>query len=136
MSVSFDVSYVGIFGASIAAFLLGMFWYSPVGFGKKWMKLIGMTEKKMKSGNPMMAMGLGFVFTLVMAFVLSNVLSWAGAATLVDGAIVGFWIWVGFYLTSQIGIVLWEMRPVELFALNTAYSLITTVVMAAILTVL
>ena len=77
------VTYIGVnllavLLAAVAANLLGMLWYSPLLFGKKWMGLSGLTDKKLQEAKKKgMAKNyfIGFVSTLVMAFVLSVVLS-------------------------------------------------------------
>lgn len=47
-----QVNFVGIVVASIAAMAVGYFWYSNMVFGKRWMKLQGLSENTMnKSQN-------------------------------------------------------------------------------------
>lgn len=139
--VEFDLNLYAILGAAVAAFALGAFWYSPLGFGGVWMRLMGYTEESMKSMTmtPLRAMAIGFITTLLASYVLAHFVAvWKEAAfgtmTLVDGLTLGFWVWLGFQMTIQIGAVLWENRPWKLFFLNAAYQLLVVLLMSAILT--
>ena len=42
------VDYVSILAASVISFVIGMLWYSPVFFGKRWIALSGVDMKKAK----------------------------------------------------------------------------------------
>ena len=78
-------------------------------------------------------MFFGLVFALLTAYVLSWFVSALGAGTVSGGMIVGFWAWLGFFVTTQAGSVLWEGKPWKLYFLNIAYSLVNLLVMGAIL---
>ena len=43
-----DVSWVAVIVVAIISFVIGMLWYSPLLFGKQWMKLSDIGDKKMK----------------------------------------------------------------------------------------
>jgi len=75
---------ISVIVAAICSMAIGMFWYSRAGFGKSWMKEIGMTEKKMKNMalSPAQGMTLGFLGTLLAAYVLAKVLGMTGLAGL------------------------------------------------------
>ncbi len=130
------INYWAILGAAVASFVIGMLWYGPL-FGKKWMKLSGMTPasiKKMKM-TAARAMTMGFIVSLVTAYVLSHfvdllsITNWAGAAQF------AFWAWLGLVAPVQIGVYLWEGKPFSLFVLNTAHNLVVLVVMSGIVAV-
>ncbi len=110
-------------------------------FGNTWMKLSGMDPKKKfgsKAGKDkmMMSMAGGFATALVMSYVLAHFVDYAGATTVVAGAMAGFWVWLGFVATTQAASVLWEGKPVKLFLIHTAQSLIALVVVGIINAVL
>ena len=46
---------------AVAAMVLGMFWYSPKGFGKTWMVLVGITPEKMKNPINGVSMPVGML---------------------------------------------------------------------------
>ena len=68
----------------------------------------------------------------------------AGTATLTDdvftdfiadAVLLAFWLWLGFFATTQLGMVMWEGKPVKLYIINTLHHLVSLVVMSAILAV-
>ena len=129
----YGMNLVGVLIAAVASFILGMVWYSPNVFGKKWMKLAGISNKKMKEAKEkgmMLNMLGGFVSSVLMAGVLSIFLAYAGAATIPAALVVAFLLWLGMIATTQIGAILWEGKPAGLFCLNTSYSLANLFVMA------
>lgn len=140
-----EINYIAVFAATIASFIFGMLWYSPLLFGKQWMELSGM-KKKMKKKQPMSEMMPsmlgGFVTSFVMAAVFSVVMAALGmykAAAgyeLTQNMLVlksAFFVWLGFFATTQLGSVLWEKRPCALYVLNTAYSLINLMLIGFVL---
>ena len=131
----FDVNLWAVLVAAVAAFAIGMTWYSPSVFGKKWMGYLGFTEESLKENMQTgmgMTMVLGFVSNLVMALVLSNLAVHLGKEVFADALGLGFWMWLGFVATVSMGSVLWEKKPWGLWFLNNAYSLLMMLVMSAI----
>lgn len=49
--------------------LIGFLWYGPI-FGKAWMKETGMTDEKAKEGNMLVTMGLTYLFSNFLGFIL------------------------------------------------------------------
>ncbi len=136
-----EVNYVTVLVAALASFAVGMLWYSPVLFGKQWMALAGITDKNMEEGKKNMArnMVLALVTSFVMAGVLYYVVSYTSAFygdqyTMMGASLkAAVMMWVGFFATTQLGIVLWEGKPFKLYALNTSYSLVSLLVMALVI---
>ena len=99
---------------------------------------MGIDEKKMKKAMQQ-GMGkqitIGFLSTLLMSYILAHFVGYVQATTLVDGIVLALWLWLGFFATTQLGMVLWEGRPFKLYAVNTLHYLVTLVVMGAILAV-
>jgi len=122
---------------AIAAMVIGMFWYSPKGFGKSWMMLIGMTPEKIKnpSNGVSMPVGmlLGFAASVIKVAVLAGIISVLAPAAITGALFIGGMVWFGFFMTNDIGVVLWEMRPWKLFFINTAYNLVMLLVASAII---
>lgn len=61
------------FLASLVPMVLGFIWYNPKVFGNIWMKESGMTMEKAKSMNMAKIMGLTYLFSLMIAFILPTV---------------------------------------------------------------
>lgn len=133
-----EINYLAVLVAGVAAMVLGGLWYSPLLFGKAWMKLSGFTEKDMekaKQKGMFLSYFFNFVSILVMAYVLSHFVDYAGATDWRGGLQAGFWIWLGFVATVMLGMVLWEGKPFRLYLINVLYWLVALLGMGAILAV-
>ncbi len=131
----YSVNILAVALAAIASMVIGYVWYSPMVFGKSWMKMMGKSAKDMaskKSSMPMM-MGVGYITTLVMAYVLALFIQYTGAITPLQGAMTAFWAWLGFVATITLGSVLWEGKSVQLYIMNASHYLVSLLVMGAII---
>ncbi len=133
-----NINWVAIIVSAIVYMGIGWFWYSSAGFGKPWRALMGIKEGKAKEMQKegMKGMLWGLIAAIVMSYVLAHIILLAGATTIGSGIMTGFWVWLGFYATSQIGSVLWEQKPVKLYYINTLYSLVAISAAGAILAVM
>ncbi|MBI4167889.1 MAG: DUF1761 domain-containing protein [Candidatus Aenigmarchaeota archaeon] len=133
------INLIVILAAAVFSMIIGMIWYSPMLFGKYWMFYSGVSarksklEKKRNSVNTVYA--ISFVGSLVTAYVLAYFLYYTGSTTAFEGAKKGAMMWAGFVLTAMAAGVLYENRPKELLVINSAYQLISLMVMGAILAV-
>ena len=133
-----DVNLVAVLVSSIVGMAIGVLWYSPLLFGKLWMTLNVIPEKQIKAAKKS---GMGklyfanFIGTLVMAYVLSHFVDYAGATTVTGGMQAGFWAWLGFIATVLLGNILWEGKSLKLYLLNIGHYLIVLLAMGAILAV-
>lgn len=123
--------------AGIMNMVLGALWYSPLLFGKKWMRIIGWTEKDMEGKKEGMekAYALSFLGGLLMAFVMAHFVKYTGAKNVLEGAQTGLWIWVGFVITTSLGGILFEGRKKGLYYINNAYHLVSLTLMGIIFAV-
>ncbi|MFH1917163.1 MAG: DUF1761 domain-containing protein [Nanoarchaeota archaeon] len=115
--------------AAIASFAIGALWYSPLLFGKTWMRLAGIKNMKGRAGSYI----IGFITTLVTAYILAFGIAYTQAATIPEGLIVGALVWVGFIATISMGMLIYEGKPVKLYFINNAYHLLSLLVMSAII---
>lgn len=123
------VDYVAVLVAAIVGYIVGFLWYGPL-FGKAWLKLSGIKPKRENMAPKMLA---GFIATVVMTVALSHVLAYTQASTIMDAVKVAFFLWIGFFATTMLGIVLWEGKPVKLYAINALHYLVVLAVAGAIL---
>ncbi len=130
-----DVNYIAIVVAAIAAFAAGMVWYSPMIMGKKYMKVMGKSEKDMKKEMKGMngAMVKGFIMNLLMAYILATLFGITGVYTLMDGLQGAFWIWLGFVATTLYGAVIWEKKSMDWFIISAGHYLVAMLVMGIVL---
>jgi len=132
-----DVNQFAVLVAAIVGMGIGALWYSPLLFGEAWMKLSGKTKADMKKAKKAMTKTYlsGFAGMLVTSFVLAAFLNSLGASRAVEGAFVGFWLWLGFVATVMLGMILWENKPVKLYLINAVHYLVVLVVIGTILAV-
>jgi hypothetical protein len=120
--------------AALIRVLIGGLWFSPFAFVERWRRVVGIDTATMNAGMPR-AIAFDVVGSLVMAFVLVHAVVYAGAATLGQGAAVGFFNWLGFIAVVQLSETMHEHRPSHFFAVTTGYNLIALVLMGALLAV-
>jgi len=119
--------------AALIQFFLGALWYSLF-FAKPWMALTG-HQKGERPKGAVVAMLSSFIGGLILSFVLAHVVLWSGAATIFEGAFVGFICWLGFIGTTLFAETIYEERPFKLLAINTGYWLVALVVSGGLLAV-
>ncbi len=125
-------NYVAVFVAALAYWILGALWYALL-FAKPWMALEHLSEEQAKSMNPVLPYIITFVLNLLIAFVLSQICAWRNANTAARGAAVGILLWIGFVGPVTYTTYMYEMRPMQLFAINEFYPLVGFCLMGAIL---
>ncbi len=138
MDLNVNVNYLAVLVAAIVQMVVGALWYSPMVFGKMWMKLSGLNAKQLEEAKKK-GMGksyfLMFLGTLVMSYVLAHFVFYTGATSFILGMQTGFWIWLGFLATTTMGMVLWDNKPWSLYVLNNGYNLVVLLLMGGILAV-
>jgi len=132
---TFPINYFALLVATIVKAAVGWIWYSPALFFHPWRRLAGLgslTTEQMQAG-----MGAGiatnFAADFVMAFVLVHATHYAGASGPLQGALVGFFNWLGFVFAVQVAGANPEKRPYKLVFINSGYQLIGLLAMGAIL---
>ena len=65
------INWLAIAVAALSSFVLGGLWYSPLLFGKAWMRATGHTQESLKGGNMGLIFGLSFVLALIAAAVFA-----------------------------------------------------------------
>ena len=61
---------LAILTAAVVPLIIGFVWYNPKVFGKAWMKVAGLDEEKMKSGNMILIFSLTFVLSFILAMIM------------------------------------------------------------------
>ena len=128
-----SINFWAVLVAAVSAMVIGSLWYSPMMFAKEWLALVGKKEDEAMAADPGPAYFWALVNALVTAYVFSYFIDFAGAADAWAGALVGFWIWLGFSVFAMVSGSLFEGRPMRLVFINTTNSLVTLLVMGAIL---
>lgn len=66
-----EFNFYAVFAAAFSSLVVGFIWYNPKVFGTIWMNETGMTEEKAQKGNMLKIFGLTFVYSLMLAFIMS-----------------------------------------------------------------
>ncbi|HKV05240.1 MAG TPA: DUF1761 domain-containing protein [Candidatus Acidoferrales bacterium] len=125
-------NYLAVVVCAIAYWLLGALWYAVL-FSKPWTALEHMSEAQANSMNPVLPYVITFVLDLLIGFVLAQVCIWRNANTAARGAAIGILLWIGIVGPISVTTYMYEMRPMELFAINEFYPLVGLCLMGAIL---
>lgn len=133
MELSYSgVNWVAVIVATVAYSVIGFLWFSRQVFGLRWAAAIG-RELPAPGQVPVTSVVGSVVVGLVTAYVLAVLAHAVGAATVADGAILGFLAWLGFVATASAGGVLFEGRSTTWFATAAGYWLVSLVIMGAII---
>jgi hypothetical protein len=134
------ISWTAILVATVANFIVGFLWYTPL-FGKVWAREMGINpEGKPTSSQMTRGLLLGIFGNFLLAYVFAhNNAAWTFvpgmsempvAATIANAAI---FTWLGFYVPVDLNAVAWEGKSWKLFFINAGYHLTILVVAATIL---
>jgi len=133
------INLIPVIIAGVINMVLGALWYSPFVLGKLWMRSMGKTDEQAKQGFSGASMGIIYVVntiaSLLFAYVLAHIIKFASVNTFAMGAKVGFWIWLGFVVTTVIPGYLYESRPKLLYVMFIVYQLISIVLMAGVIAI-
>lgn len=121
--------------AGIAAAVIGFIWYHPRVFGAAWMRFSNITpETAERAKQTMMVRVLvALAASTLVAYVMSYFSLVRGVRDWIDALLLGFLAWIGFVAPALLGQVLWEQKPLRLYFINSAYWLVTLVVIALLL---
>lgn len=129
------LNYLAIIVSMIISLVLGSLWYSPLLFGKAWIKLMGLRKEDVKKEEATKGYVLSAIGALVLAYVMSHFIDYVSATTISAGAATGFWAWLGFVATTSISSAAFEGKPLKLWAINSGYHLGQFLIVGAILAV-
>lgn len=122
--------------SAVVGFGIGALWYSPILFGKEWMRLSRVSDSDMAQAK---ARGMWkpylvhFIMNLVMFAVLGFFVASSDAITSTDGAFLGLIAWIGFIAPMGIYGLLWKREPFKLVLIDSVQILIGLVIGGAIL---
>ena len=127
-----NVNVAAVVVAALSTFVLGGLWYSPLLFGKAWMRANGFTEEQLQGFSKARMFGGSIILSLVMAANLSLFLAddqtdWVWGMT--AGALAG----VGWVATAIAVVALFENRSWTYIFINAGYNAVAFTIMGAIL---
>ncbi len=128
------INYLAVLAAGVVAWIVGGVWYSRPVLGLRWMNLAGVSEEQTQQGA-IVNFIVGLILAILTALFLAFVLQALGASTVLDGIVGGLLVWLGFLAIPAFLGVVYEKRPVALYALNQGYYFVGFLLMGIILAV-
>ncbi len=131
-----SLNYVAVLAVTVAGFLLGWLWYSPVLFVKPWMAEMKFTEEHMKEA---MKQGMakhfikGFLFTLLGTLGLAVLINAHGSVGWLPGAELGGFVGLVVVGARMLNSSVWENRSFRLLTINVGHEVALFTLQGAIL---
>ena len=132
------INLISVFIAAAVAFIIGFLFHGPL-FGKLWMRLANIHptgNEKLSDMIPQMLKNLlaDFVCAYVLAmFIFVTASYYNNVGNIIGGMGIAFWAWLGFILTSSSIDVIWMGKSKKLWLFEVVASLVSFLVMGAIL---
>lgn len=99
---TFDL-FLLLISSAFIYFILGAFWYSPIGLGKPWMRAVGLTKETMDPNHNMIrAMIISYLVCLAQSFAIMMVVSHLKVQLVIYSAVIGAMIALAFGLLSAV----------------------------------
>ena len=117
-----SIPWIAIIVATFISFPFGAVWYMLL--SNPWMKAAGLTNEDVQGGAGSSMYIITFICQLFMAFVLSGIAFHVGSMfgssgySIINGVGVGFVIWIGFIIPTQIVNHLFQSKPFSLTAID------------------
>lgn len=127
------INYWAVLVAALAYWFLGAIWFTAL-FGKAWMAASGTATEDIKKGAGLAYLG-SFFMMFILGIVMSYWVDYYGAADFTSGAKAGFWVWLGFVVTTGIINGLIERTKPMLCVINNGYHLVGCVITGIILSI-
>ena len=126
-----QVNFLAILVATLVGFGIGPLWYGPL-FGKKWMELSGITMEDAEGGNatPHIFTFIGFFF---LAYAIARIMSFGDMSGLWWGVITAVFVWFLIMAPLMLSQTLYQMKPVKLWAIDSAFRGVTTLIIGIII---
>lgn len=132
----YTINFWPILVASIVAFAIGSFWYSPILFGNEFKALVNKDKKDHSKAEQKGMLGssiIHFIFTIITFCVIAFLMAMNGLVSPSEGAFLGFLGWVGFSLSENVSAVIWEDKSKKLAVIQAIGTLIVLVIGGAII---
>lgn len=107
-------------------FFLGGAWYSPIGFGKPWMRGLGITQEDIAEAGINVGAGLvvSALLSLMQTATLIVVLVGMGSVSALEGAAIGAIIAIAFSLLPMVKDRVWADRVWSVILVDAGYEIL------------
>lgn len=127
-----SLNWLSIIIATVVYFVLGALWYSPVLFGKIWMRLRNLTEEDIGNPNPIIYL-YSFILQFIGVVSLALFITALGVNTAGNGALIGFGAGAGFVFTLAGATGIFTDVPMKLHFLDNGYHVVGLVLAGLVL---
>ncbi len=127
------LNYWAVIMAWVVYMAVGMFWYSPKGFGKLWTKLSGVDMMKMPQNEANRAIAYVVGASFVQAVVLAAVLYSIGVSNATEGIVASLVLWFGLVAATTVGTTFYARKSWKFWWLNASFFLVTMAINGLIL---
>jgi hypothetical protein len=119
--------------ASLLYFMLGGVWFTV--FQKAWLTGVGRTLEQLQQAGVSPAFGycVAIATTILIAIALDWVIQATGPQTVIRGLKVAFLLWLCFIFTTFAAEYAFEVRSLQIFAINAGYPLAGMLLMGMVL---
>ena len=129
------IHWLPVIVSAVAVFAIGALWYSPMLFGKAWVKAHGHTPEKIEAMRATMgrAYGVSFLCYVVMAAAMAILLKRMDVIYVRGGVKLGALIGVGFVATVGLTANMFSEKRLATWLIDAGYQIVYLMVMGAIL---
>jgi len=126
------LNWVAVLVAAIASFLFEALWFSL--FMNQWLAGIGRTKEWLTASglNPAIQYGTAILCAVIAAAVLSLCIQASGEHSARRGVLVGAIVWLGFVATTWATAYIFEVRTLQIYAINAGFWLFDLMLIGAI----
>lgn len=132
----YEINIWSVIVASIVSFAIGAVWYSQMLFGKTWMSLLNIDEESIaedRERGMWKKYIIHFIFTIISFGILAFIISMTGPMSILDGAFLGFILWIGFVASNAASDLLWRKTPLKVVLIDNLNILVGLIVGGAII---
>lgn len=126
------LNYWAIGAASIAAFVEGAIWNSPLMFGNERVRLAGLPKVDTHK-PPVLQMIVELLRQTISVSIFAYLLVLTGTDSIQSAILIALLLWLGFQANAIVGGLIWEKMPPRLFAIHAGDALLKTITIAAVL---
>jgi hypothetical protein len=132
-----EINFLAVATSAVIAAFIHAIWFSGLLFGKRWMLASARPPipEAQRLRRTVLLYCIAILASLITAYIMANFVYFAEATTAMQGATVGFWLWIGLFVPVGLVLTLFEHRSRELFLINAGYVLVTWTIIGAILAV-
>ncbi len=130
-----SVRILPVLASAIAVFILGALWYSPVLFGKAWVRAHGYTEQKITEmrASAGRAYGISFACYVIMAVAMSILIGRMDVRMIRGGVKLGAILGLGFAATIGLTANVFSEKRLSTWLIDAGYQVAYLILMAVIL---